>query len=68
MIRHREDSIKAINAAKRAAEEREAMLDGAAAAIAGVEDALCDMDAGVEGRIAAIEDALCELDMMGGRQ
>lgn len=38
------------------------------AAIAEVEDALCDMDMAAEERIAAMEDALCELDssMNGG--
>ena len=27
-----------------------------------VEDAICELDAGYDGRISAIEDALCELD------
>ncbi|NGM16946.1 hypothetical protein GMI70_02805 [Eggerthellaceae bacterium zg-893] len=68
MIKHRKDSIKAINAAKRAAAERDATLDGAVAAVAGVEDALCDIDAAVEDRLGVIEDALCEMDMIGGQE
>lgn len=31
--------------------------------IAGLEDALCEMDSANEDRMAAIEDALCEMDM-----
>lgn len=38
------------------------VADKASAAIASIEDALCDQDEANEERISAIEDALCDLD------
>lgn len=62
MIKFKPVSIKELNRKKQLEEQREMAATNALAAIAALENALCEMDEANAERMAAIENALCDLD------
>lgn len=62
MIKYTATSLKELNRKKLEQKQREAAALNALAAVAALEDALCEIDEMNAERFAAIENALCDID------